>query len=80
MKWTAEKVKEILAAGVHGRKCHDLAVAINASLCPACRGDAPGSTGPRGLKLGDFERPVFDGPQPGDKRPPLAGINTEGDE
>lgn len=36
----------------------------------------PGSTGPRGLTLADFERPVFDGPQPGPK-PPLAGINTE---
>lgn len=36
-------------------------------------------TGPRGIKLGDYEHPVFDGPQPRD-RPALPHgmqLNTE---
>jgi hypothetical protein len=39
-----------------------------------------GSTGPRGLKLADIERPVWDGPQPGDTKPHNLKLNTEADE
>lgn len=41
---------------------------------------APGNTGPRGLALGDYEHPVFDGPQPRARPVPMRGLNTEGDE
>lgn len=40
--------------------------------------ERPGSTGPRGLRMADFEHPVFDGPPRGPQpSKPLDNLNTE---